>query len=87
MTRTRFTVFFRESHLSRKEVAGIFFGVTRGTTQAEEVPMNGRGVAAFTVFGFYNRVIETTLNRRLTDMDPLAELRINGQPYAARNLL
>ena len=87
MNSTRFTIYYRESHLSRKDVVGIFFAVTRATTPAEELPSSSQGVASFKVFGFYNRIIETTLNRRLTDMDPLAELRINGQTYASRGVL
>ena len=60
-------------------MTGIFFAVARATAQVEEVPSASWGVAVFNVFGFYNRVIETTRNRRLTDLDPLAELHINGQ--------
>ncbi|GAA4369538.1 hypothetical protein GCM10023185_43260 [Hymenobacter saemangeumensis] len=81
------TIHYRESHISRREVVGLFFAVARATTDCEEVRRQREGLATFKIYGHYNRVIETTLNRRITDLDPLAEVRINGQSYAARGEL
>jgi|GEM_PF-5186072 len=81
------SIYYRESHISRREVVGIFFAVARATADVEEVRRQRDGLATFKIHGPYNRVIETTLNRRITDMDPLAEVRINGQPYSTRSLL
>ena len=83
MNTTKISIIYRESHLSRQEVVDSFFDVM-GATTAEEVEARSNGVVSFNIYGFYNRVIETTLNRRITDLDPLAEIRINGQSYASR---
>ena len=86
MNTTRVNIIYRESHLSRQEVVDTFFDIVGATTTAEEVQARSNGDVSFVIHGFYNRVIESTLNRRITDLDPLAELRINGQSYASRGL-
>ena len=80
------SIYYQESRLSRRDVAAVFFQVAGFTTDASEVRSQSPGVVRFKIYGYYSRVIETTLNRRITDLDPLAEVRINGQPYAARGL-
>jgi hypothetical protein len=86
MNTTRFTIIYRESHMTRQEVVDSFFDTVGATTRAEEVQARSNGTVSFLIHDIYNRVIESTLNRRITDMDPLAELRINGQSYASRGL-
>ena len=81
------SIYYRESHLSRRDVASLFFQVAGFTTTASEVRSQASGVVRFRIHGHYNRVIETTLNRRITDIDPLAVVRINGQRYGERGLL
>jgi hypothetical protein len=84
---TFISITYRESRLSRRDVAAVFFSVAGATTNSEELKTHRPGAAFFRIYGFYNRVIETTLANRLTAIDPLAEVRINGQAYASRGIL
>jgi hypothetical protein len=81
---TYLTITYRESYLSRLDVVRLFFAVAGATTDSEEIRSYAKGSVSFRIYGFYNRVIETTLANRITAIDALAEVRINGQPHSFR---